>query len=136
MRTLLVGVALVSFFNFGKSPFEKYLQAHKIEIKPNQVYVLLSGYCCVNCTKASWATLNQIEHCPNLVVITGDEMVQQQLEGKATVLFDASYEFDYLPYNFSNTSLIRIQGDSLAIETFGIFGAHGFAETVAAFCKD
>lgn len=82
------------------------------------------------------SVLEQYSDCSGLTVITGSSLIKETLsETNISVVYDADYEFDYLPYNFTYTSLLRLRSEELDIETFGILDKDIFEERLSSYCQ-
>jgi hypothetical protein len=69
-------------------------------------------------------------------VITGSSLIKETLsDTDITMVYDADYEFDYLPYNFTYTSLLRLRSEKLKIETFGVLDKDLFEERLSSYCQ-
>ncbi|QNR23459.1 hypothetical protein [Croceimicrobium hydrocarbonivorans] len=137
----MVVLSLIVSFLFSHSShdsraFESYLKQNQLPVEEHQVYIVISGNTCVACSNTTRATLMRYSSCSNLVVITGDRMVKEDLEGKAvSVLFDEAFDFDYLPYNFTYTSIVKIEGEKLELESFGVLDGDRFERQVSHYCE-
>ena len=76
--------------------------------------------------------------CPNLVVVTGDQGLAQQKQGKegAQIIHDRSFDFDYLPYNLTGTNIIRFVNGQIQINSFDTKNIKDFQTTLAGHCRN
>lgn len=127
----------LSFFQYtSPKPLLEYLEGHEIEIVDNRSYVILSRHSCIYFNNNSVELIRKIQDCSNLVVITGDKKIKEKLENKTIVVFDDSYEFDNLPYNFYDVSLLKIWDNKVSMEVFGIKDFTKFHTRLKKTCAD
>lgn len=136
MFILIILQLFLSSTNPDSKSFQDYLEQHHIEPQQDQVFALLSQYSCTYCTKNGAGILNALEGCSKLVVITGNKKLYDDLKDKLTVVFDEKYEFDYLPYNFSNMNLIQLKGNELKIESFGLKDQENLKNRMHFICDE
>lgn len=135
MYSLVLIFSLISHYSFFEpSAFLKYIQKNKI-YKKDQVYVVLSSHTCGSCQEATIEALKK-SACENLLVITGDPLAYKEIKTAGLrVYLDESFGFDYLPYNFTYTSVVKIVREELEIETYGPFSIRNMLNEPINFCS-
>ena len=117
------------------APLLRYLKQHKIEHNEDMRYVILSRNSCLYCSKTSAETLRSIKQCENVLIITGDPELQKDLRNSFSVLLDEDYDFDYLPYNFYDSTILRIEDNAVKLEVFGLKEVNDFKMALRQLCE-
>lgn len=99
---------------------ENYLQAQGHELEPSKVYVVVSGYSCISCSKRAYVLLNDLCEASNLVVISSEPTSCKASTNGLAWIQDIKNDFDYMPYNFSGLTIVQIENREINRKTFGL----------------
>lgn len=133
---MVILVAIFSGLSHNPNFFKEYLKKQDLPIAKSHTYLILSQYSCISCSKQAFNALNSLNDCPKLIVLTGDRRVKDQLKNKPFIIhYDPVYEFDYLPYNWANTSLINLAEGGLKIKSYDATMQFKLAQDLKELCS-
>jgi hypothetical protein len=99
---------------------EKYLESKGYDLVEDKQYLLISQYSCTSCSKHAYELVQKLCEYDNLIIISGRESSCSSQPNGLTWIYDPEYEFDLLPYNFSNISVITLLDKKLKVQSFGL----------------
>jgi hypothetical protein len=114
-----------------------YLKEHGITPQSDMFYVLISRNSCIYCSQYSHDIIEELLDCPNMVVITGEKdiSIPEHHSHGAKVVFDRSFDFDYLPYNLAGTNIVRIVDGKILVQEFDTNNIRKFKSQLFHNCR-
>lgn len=99
---------------------ENYLQTQGHELEPSKVYVVISGYSCISCSKRAYVLLDDLCDVSNLVVISSEPASCKASANGLVWIQDTKNDFDYMPYNFEGLTVIQIENRKIKRKVFDL----------------